>query len=348
MTVNSKMTALADEIRELSGTTTPKSIDAMTSDVGSANTEVASQAELIAQITTALEGKASNSGGTILPTLDNPAAASDILSGKEAIDGSGNKITGSIATKTSSNLTVNGATVTVPAGYYASQTTKSVTTATQATPSVSIDANGKITASATQTAGYVTAGTKSGTKQMTTKAATTYTPGTSSQTIASGTYLTGTQTIKGDANLKAENIASGISIFGVSGTHEGGTTEDLDAELTTQETLIAELSSILDSKASGSGSIETSTVTLTDSWPIRLMYQSPEGVFYDYYDESGFGEVEFPATFTVNKNSWVLVQTMEAAILTGASSLAMIDMGDSMFFLQLIKITESEATIDCQ
>jgi hypothetical protein len=53
------------------------------------------------------------------------------------------------------------------------------------------------------------------------KAATTYTPTTSNQTIASGTYLTGTQTIKGDANLVAGNIKSGTSIFGVTGTYEG-------------------------------------------------------------------------------------------------------------------------------
>ena len=55
---------------------------------------------------------------------------------------------------------------------------------------------------------------------MTTKAATTYTPSTSNQTIAAGTYLTGKQTIKGDANLKAANIKSGVSIFGISGTFD--------------------------------------------------------------------------------------------------------------------------------
>lgn len=59
MSVNSKMTALADEIRELSGTTDTKNLDEMRVDVDAANTEIAEQAELIAQITTALEGKAS-------------------------------------------------------------------------------------------------------------------------------------------------------------------------------------------------------------------------------------------------------------------------------------------------
>jgi len=54
-----------------------------------------------------------------------------------------------------------------------------------------------------------------------TKAAQTYTPTTTNQTIASGRWLTGTQTIKGDANLVADNIKSGVSIFGVTGSYEG-------------------------------------------------------------------------------------------------------------------------------
>lgn len=50
------------------------------------------------------------------------------------------------------------------------------------------------------------------------KSAQTYTPGTSDQTIASGQYLSGNQTISGDANLTPANILSGVSIFGVTGT----------------------------------------------------------------------------------------------------------------------------------
>ena len=50
------------------------------------------------------------------------------------------------------------------------------------------------------------------------KAATIYTPTTSDQTIAAGQYLEGAQTIKGDTNLKASNIANGITIFGITGS----------------------------------------------------------------------------------------------------------------------------------
>lgn len=59
--------------------------------------------------------------------------------------------------------------------------------------------------------------------EVTRKAAQTYTPGTADQTIAADQYLTGAQTIKGDANLVAGNIKDGVSIFGVTGTHSGGT-----------------------------------------------------------------------------------------------------------------------------
>lgn len=59
------------------------------------------------------------------------------------------------------------------------------------------------------------------------KGAQTYTPKTVSQTISSGQYLSGNQTIQGDGNLKASNIKSGVSIFGVSGTAPIVKTADL-------------------------------------------------------------------------------------------------------------------------
>ena len=54
------------------------------------------------------------------------------------------------------------------------------------------------------------------------KSAATITPTTTAQTISAGQYLSGAQTIAGDANLVAGNIAQGVSIFGVQGSHVGG------------------------------------------------------------------------------------------------------------------------------
>lgn len=102
------------------------------------------------------------------------------------------------------------------------KTAPTVPTVEQATPSISVSSSGLITATSTQTEGYVEGGTTSATKQLTTQALTTWTPTTKDQTIPSGTYLTGTQTIKGDNNLKAENIKSGVSIFDVVGTMTAG------------------------------------------------------------------------------------------------------------------------------
>lgn len=49
------------------------------------------------------------------------------------------------------------------------------------------------------------------------KGAATITPSTVNQTIASGQYLSGTQTIQGDPNLLSANIRNGVNIFGVVG-----------------------------------------------------------------------------------------------------------------------------------
>ena len=59
------------------------------------------------------------------------------------------------------------------------------------------------------------------TGSITSKSAQTYTPGTNEQTIVSGQYLSGAQTISGDANLVAGNIKDGVDIFGVTGTLSG-------------------------------------------------------------------------------------------------------------------------------
>lgn len=92
-----------------------------------------------------------------------------------------------------------------------------------ATPTIDVSAGGLITATTEQEKGYVPGGTKSATQQLTTQGAATITPTTTNQTaVASGRYTTGDVVVSGDANLVAENIAEGVSIFGVQGTHSGG------------------------------------------------------------------------------------------------------------------------------
>lgn len=170
-------------------------------------------------------------------TLDS---GNKMLSGNTAY-ANGTKYTGTIASKSSSDLTASGATVTAPAGYYSTNATKSVssgsatapasisgTSATVSTGSNTITLSKTVSVTPSVTAGYVSSGTAGNssvslTASVTTKAAATITPTTSNQTITSGTYLTGAQTIAGDADLVAANIKSGVTIFNVEGTLSSAT-----------------------------------------------------------------------------------------------------------------------------
>ena len=128
-----------------------------------------------------------------LPDLSNPGAADDLRSGKQLVGADGSIVTGNLPE------------------------------VIQAAPTISVSSGGLITASATQSGGIVEGGSKSTTQQLTTQAAKTVTPGTTAQTaVASGRYTTGDVVVAGDANLVPENIAEGVSIFGVTGVHSGG------------------------------------------------------------------------------------------------------------------------------
>lgn len=168
---------------------------------------------------------------TYTPTESAQTIASrQWLTGTQTIAGISSKYIGTgVARKSSANLSFDTATlppkVIAPSGYYENSAVYSLSTIEHKAPTISFNsATGAITASHSTSSGYMaTAGTVYATPvQLSSRAASSYTPGTANQVIPSATYLTGNQTILGDANLKASNIASGVSIFGVVGTFEGG------------------------------------------------------------------------------------------------------------------------------
>lgn len=187
--------------------------------------------------------KAVPSGTTITPTesAQTIGGANTMMEGAVTVSAIPSNYVGSgITQRSSTDLTVSGATVSVPSGFYENNASKAVASGS-ATPASSISGTSATVSTGTNTltlsktvsntpqvtAGYVASGTAGNssvslTANVTTKGTATITPTTSNQTIASGTYLTGTQTISGDANLVAGNIKSGTTIFGVTGTYSGG------------------------------------------------------------------------------------------------------------------------------
>lgn len=164
-----------------------------------------------------------------------------------------NYVGSGITRRDSTDLSASGATVSVPSGYYQNNASKAVASGS-ATPASSISGTSATVSTGTNTltlsktvsntpqvsAGYVSSGSAGNTNvsltaNVTTKASATIYPSASDQTIASGTYLTGTQTIKGVtySNLTAGNIKKDVvvtigdsadadRIVSVTGTYEGG------------------------------------------------------------------------------------------------------------------------------
>lgn len=104
---------------------------------------------------------------TLSKTVNNtPQVASGYISSGTA-GNSSVSLTASVNTRSSSDLSASGATVTAPAGYYASAASKSVASGTEGTPTATKGAVNNhaisVTPSVTNSAGYISGSTKTGT-----------------------------------------------------------------------------------------------------------------------------------------------------------------------------------------
>lgn len=315
----SKLDTLANTIAAKSGVAAPLTIDQMTTAAGTLVKPVGTK-----QITENGEGidvaqyaavDVNVSGGGSEPVLQaktniDPTESTQTIQPDNGYDGlssvqinaiSSSYVGTGITRRSSTDLTAAGATVTVPAGYYSAQATKSVTTMTLPTSAsssatsgytskatisrstsnqyinippgynsaggyytISAVPNGTVTTPSSisgstatvstgtntltltktvsvtpnvTTAGYISSGTAGNasvslTANVTTKAAATIIPTKSTQTIASGTYLTGTQTIAAipaayqdvtQVDAAAGDVVSGKKIVNSSGTVVTGT-----------------------------------------------------------------------------------------------------------------------------
>lgn len=148
---------------------------------------------------------------TIIDITDTTAVASDVSVGKYFYTADGVKTDGSYVAptpRTASDVTVSGATVTIPSGAYASQVQKSVASGSVGTPTASKGSVSNhtisITPSVVCSTGYITGGTKTGT----------------AITVSASELVSGTKTItENGTGIDVSNYASvDVNIAGGGGT----------------------------------------------------------------------------------------------------------------------------------
>ena len=148
---------------------------------------------------TPLDFNAIPSNTTITPTESSQTigGADYHMEGAVTVNAIPSNYVGSgITQRSSSDLTVSGATVTVPSGYYSAQASKVVTSGTAGTPTATkgtvSNHQVSVTPSVTNTEGYITGGTKTGT----------------AVTVSASELVSGSQTITDNGTTDVTNLAS--------------------------------------------------------------------------------------------------------------------------------------------
>lgn len=136
---------------------------------------------------------------------DANAVASEVASGAQFFTSTGFAI-GTATRRSSTDLTASGATVTAPAGYYASSASKAVASGTAGTPTATkgtvSNHSVSVTPSVTNTTGYITGGTKSGT----------------AVSVSASELVSGTLTVDSSGTKDVTNYASASIPSGTAGT----------------------------------------------------------------------------------------------------------------------------------
>ena len=150
--------------------------------------------------------KVTLNGTTLMDVTQKTVTANTMLSGTTALKNDGTDITGSISSKSSTDLTASGATVTAPAGYYVSAASKSVASGTAGTPTATkgtvSDHAVSVTPSVTNTEGYISGGTKTGT----------------AVSVSASELVSGTKSITASGTTDVTNYASASVAAGSTAT----------------------------------------------------------------------------------------------------------------------------------
>lgn len=143
--------------------------------------------------------KVTVNGVSNLDVTQTTATADKVLTGYGCVGADGVWIDGSYAAptpRTASDVTVSGATVTIPAGAYASQVQKSVASGTAGTPTATkgtvSNHSVSVTPSVTNSTGYITGGTKTGT----------------AVTVSASELVSGSETKTANGTYDVTNLAS--------------------------------------------------------------------------------------------------------------------------------------------
>ena len=217
------------------------------------------------------------------------ATASDVLSGKKIVNSAGSVITGTIAFQPAKTITPSTTRqIAVSSGYYTS---------------------GDITIAAIPST-YI--------KPTYTKVATTYTPTTTNQTISAGTYCSGVQTIKGDSNLKAENIKSGVSIFGVSGTAEVGGDSSGEGCGNEDSLITRDITSYTNSRVSSVGPYAFTHATNLKS----VIFLNVESIGEHAFDTCrSLTTINFPKATTIGESAFYLCSNLTTISFPNATTI---------------------------